>query len=383
MSAPLKRRAWLAQAAATVSVAAMPSTGGAAVPPGVSLRPLEFPEDHGAHPDTRIEWWYVTGWLGDATAATATATAALAEPRFGFQLTFFRSRTGFGIDHPSAFAAQHLILAHAALTDLRDPAQARQRHDQRIARAGLGLAQSAVGDCAVGLGDWQLRREGIPSGSTYHATLRSTAERFALDLQFTTTQPLLAQGRGGFSQKGPRPEQASHYYSEPQLAARGTVQVDGQRQAVAGRAWLDHEWSNSLLGTEAVGWDWIGINLQDGSALTAFRLRRADGSAVWAGGSFRRPGGVARSFTADEVQFSPGRVWASPATGARYPVEWTVTTPAGRHTLRALLDAQELDSRASTGTVYWEGLSELQDARGARIGLGYLEMTGYAGRLAL
>ena len=380
MAAALPRRAWLAQAAATAGAVALPAAGHAAAPPGVTLRPLQFPADHGAHPDTRIEWWYITGWLGDGAADPA---AVPAEPRFGFQLTFFRSRTGMGVDHPSAFAARHLILAHAALTDLRDPAQARQRHDQRIARAGLSLAEAAVGDCAVALHDWQLRREGTATGSTYHAALRSTAERFALDLQFATTQPLLAQGRAGWSQKGPRPEQASHYYSEPQLATRGTVQVDGQRLAVAGRAWLDHEWSNSLLGSEAVGWDWIGINLLDGSALTAFRLRRADGSAVWAGGSFRRPGGAARIFTADEVQFTPGRLWTSPATGARYPVEWTVTTPAGRHTLRALLDAQELDSRTSTGTVYWEGLSALADARGARIGLGYLEMTGYSGRLAL
>lgn len=383
MAAALPRRAWLAQAAAAAGVAALPSASCAAAPAGVTLRPLQFPADHGAHPDTRIEWWYVTGWLGDGAADPA---AAPADPRFGFQLTFFRSRTGLGVDHPSAFAARQLILAHAALTDLRTPAQARQRHDQRIARAGLGLAEAAVGDCAVALQDWQLRRENTPTGSTYHAALRSTAERFALDLQFATTQPLLAQGRAGWSQKGPRPEQASHYYSEPQLAARGTVQVDDQRLAVAGRAWLDHEWSNSLLGNEAVGWDWIGINLLDGSALTAFRLRRADGTAVWAGGSFRRPqdaGGAARIFTADEVQFTSGRLWSSPATGARYPVEWTVTTPAGRHTLRALLDAQELDSRSSTGTVYWEGLSELRDARGTRIGLGYLEMTGYAGRLAL
>jgi predicted secreted hydrolase len=64
-------------------------------------------------------------------------------------------------------------------------------------------------------------------------------------------------------------------------------------------------------------------------------------------------------------------------------VEWTVQSPAGRHTVTALADAQELDSRASTGTVYWEGLSELLDAQGRRVGLGYLEMTGYVGQLKL
>jgi predicted secreted hydrolase len=126
------------------------------------------------------------------------------------------------------------------------------------------------------------------------------------------------------------------------------------------------------------------MNLFDGTALTAFRLRRPDGSALWAGGSVRPGGrGDVRAFDAQEVTFEPGRRWRSPSSGADYPVQWRVDTPAGRFVVRALLDAQELDSRGSTGAIYWEGLSELLDAQGRRVGLGYLEMTGYAGRLQL
>jgi predicted secreted hydrolase len=128
--------------------------------------------------------------------------------------------------------------------------------------------------------------------------------------------------------------------------------------------------------------------LANGDSLTAFELRRADGSALWAGGSYRAQSAAqnplgARAFAADEVRFKPQRFWNSPLTRARYPVEWQVDTPSGRFTVRALLDAQELDSRSSTGTVYWEGLSELLDPQGQRVGLGYLEMTGYAQRLVL
>jgi predicted secreted hydrolase len=146
---------------------------------------------------------------------------------------------------------------------------------------------------------------------------------------------------------------------------------------------MDHEWSNEILHPQAVGWDWIGINLFDGSALTAFVLRRADGSALWAGGSWRLAGQPALAFGPEAVRFTPGRRWRSPSSAANYPVEWALDTPAGRFALRALMDAQELDGRGSTGTVYWEGLSELLDAQGRRVGLGYLEMTGYAGRLVL
>ena len=150
-----------------------------------------------------------------------------------------------------------------------------------------------------------------------------------------------------------------------------------------GRAWLDHEWSDSFIPPQAVGWDWIGMNLGDGSALTAFRLRRADGSSVYAGGSLRAPGQAVRSFGPHEVRFTPGRVWESATTRARYPVQWTIATPAGDFRVDALLDNQELDSRGSIGAIYWEGVSDLLDHAGGRVGRGYLEMTGYAAALRL
>ena len=153
--------------------------------------------------------------------------------------------------------------------------------------------------------------------------------------------------------------------------------------AVIGRAWLDHEWSDSLLDASAVGWDWLGIDLDDGAALMAFRMRRADGSTLWSGGSHRPPGGTVRNFADGEAVLTPGRVWSSPASRARYPVEWRIDTPVGTFALRAMFDDQELDSRASTGSIYWEGLSLLFDAAGRRVGRGYLEMTGYAERLLI
>ena len=234
------------------------------------------------------------------------------------------------------------------------------------------------------LGDWSLRREGPPQASRYASRLADRDAGFGFELTLAATQPLLLQGEAGFSRKGPEPVQASHYYSQPQLAVSGTLGRESRREAVRGRAGLEHEWSEAPLHPQAVGWDWIGMNLDDGAALTAFRLRRADGSALWAGGSFRRPGETkARSFGPDEVTFTPGRRWRSPASQAVYPVAWILDTPAGRFEVAALLDAQELDSRGSTGAIYWEGLSELRDAAGRRVGLGYLEMTGYASPLRL
>ena len=344
---------------------------------------MRFPADFGAHPETRTEWWYVTGSL--------QAEARL----WGFQVTFFRAATGVSVPLAAAsasssasspasrFAPSQLLFAHAALTDLE---QGRLRHDQRIARSGFGIAQAQLGDTHVNLREWQLKRAPSPTApqrSRYTAQVASDSAGFAFDLSFDATQPVLLQGVGGVSKKGPAAGDASRYYSEPQLATQGTLTLDGKRIAVLGSAWLDHEWSDAFVPASAVGWDWVGMNLDDGGALTAFRLRRADGSSVHAGGSFRAPGQPLRNFGPDEVRFAPGRVWESAASRARYPVQWKIETPAGVFSVNALLDNQELDSRNSSGAIYWEGLSELHDAGGRRVGRGYLEMTGYAAALRL
>jgi predicted secreted hydrolase len=324
---------------------------------------LEFPRDHGAHPAFRTEWWYITG------------QARSGAREFGFQVTFFRSRVDSTQSMRSRFAAKQLVFAHAALTDVSGR---KLWHDQRIAREGFGIALAAEGDTHVRLHDWSLERR--PAGA-YVATI--PAGEFALELQCATTQPVLLQGQGGLSRKGPRPEEASYYYSQPQLAVSGALTLQGQRFAVAGKAWLDHEWSEELLDREAVGWDWIGMNLDDGSALTAFRLRKQDGGALWDGGSFRAAQGNSHSFSRGETVFSPQRRWTSPLSGAVYPVEWRVRTPAGLYAVKAMVDNQELDSRASTGSIYWEGLSDLLDSNGNQVGRGYLEMTGYSQRMRL
>jgi len=365
----MRRRACLGTFATLAAWPGLANAAGAAAAAPAGVAGLRFPRDFGSHPDSRTEWWYLTG-------ALATPDGA----EFGFQVTFFRSATGLAAASTSRFAATQLVFAHAALTDLRG---ARLLHDQRIARAGFEIADAALPDTDVVLRDWSLRRESAGAGSRYRAAVTSARAGYALALQAQSNAAPLLQGEAGLSRKGPAPDDTSRYYSEPQLATRGTLTLAGRALPVSGRAWLDHEWSDAFLPAGAVGWDWIGINLADGGALTAFRLRRADGSALYAGGSWRDSAGALRVFGPDEVSFAPGRVWRSPATQARYPVEWSLRTPLGRHAVRARLDAQELDGVGGSGAIYWEGLSELLDESGRRVGTGYLEMTGYAGTLKL
>jgi len=388
----LTASAWPWPAPFAAGLAAQPATDPNADPVRRG-RAIVFPRDHGAHLGVRTEWWYVTGWLA-AASDPASATDPGAKLSHGFQVTFFRSRTGLAQDLSGRFAPRQLLFAHAAITEL---AGKRHWHDQRIVRwseaPAAATGHAAVHDAELRLGAWWLQRQAGDEKQAWISHVSATD--FDLHLTLSPSQTRLLQGDAGFSRKGPDETQASHYYSLPQLSAQARLAQGGQPRKLQGRAWLDHEWSDTLLHPEAVGWDWIGMNLFDGSALTAFMLRRKDGSAVWAGGSFRpgqSPGSPGTgtgtgtgtgSFEPRQVRWTPGRLWRSPASAANYPVDWQVQTPAGTFEVRSLLDSQELDSRASTGSIYWEGLAELLDSRGTRVGLGYLEMTGYAGRLRL
>jgi predicted secreted hydrolase len=349
----VKRRTFLLVSALLMAPRARADDGYPVVVPG---RALEFPRDHGAHPAYRTEWWYTTGWLEGEGGRP-----------FGFQITFFRNRPRIAEASPSAFAPRQFLFAHAALADPRD---GRLVHDERAARAGLGLAEAREGDTDVWIDDWSLRAR----GDGYAA--RIPAQPFVLDLSFAPTQPILLQGEAGYSRKGPLPTQSSYYYSRPHLAVAGTIERGGRRERATGRAWLDHEWSSEVMAPDATGWDWVGLNLADGGALMAFRMRSKSGGVVWAAGTLRTAAGSVRTFAPAEIGFEPLRTWRSPRTEVEYPTGMRVRAGELVLELEPLMDDQELDSRASTGTIYWEGAVRAK-RDGRVVGAGYLELTGY------
>jgi predicted secreted hydrolase len=347
------RRRFLALA---LGIVAAPVRADAVYPDVEAGTTLEFPRDEGAHPAFRSEWWYVTGWLRDAQGRD-----------IGFQITFFRNRSGVAEASTSRFAPKQLLFAHAAIAD---PAVQRLRIDQRAAREGFGLAYASSGHTDVRIDDWSLVQDGE------RFTAKIAARDFALDLSIASHAPPLLQGDHGVSRKGPDPVDASYYYSRPQLAVTGTLTLDRDARAVAGVAWLDHEWSSRYLPKGAVGWDWTGIDFDDGSALMAFRIRDTSGKALWAGGAWRDANGATRTFARDDIAFTPLAHWRSPRTGIDYPVSFRVRAGDVVVTLAPLFVDQELDARIGVGTVYWEGA--VRATLGERpAGRGYLELTGY------
>jgi predicted secreted hydrolase len=324
----LSRRRFLALA---LGIAVSPARADVAYPDVKPGTTLAFPRDEGAHPAFRSEWWYVTGWLRDPQGREC-----------GFQITFFRNRPGVAEASTSRFAPKQLLFAHAAIAD---PTVQRLRIDQRAAREGFGLAYAATGHTDVRIDDWSL----VQDADRFAAKI--AARDFALDLSLTATMAPLLQGDRGVSRKGPDPVDASYYYSRPQLAVTGTLALEHVGRAVTGVAWLDHEWSSRYLPKGAVGWDWTGINFDDGAALMAFRMRDGAGKALWAGGTWRDPNGATTTLAPTDIDFTPLRHWRSPRTGVHYPVGFRVRAGDVVVALEPLFADQELDARIGVGTV--------------------------------
>jgi predicted secreted hydrolase len=367
-----------AAAAGTMAVVALAPSYSAAAPayaPVVDHHPMAFPADFGSHPQFRTEWWYVTGWLTTEHGES-----------LGFQITFFRTKPDIDENNPSSFTPRQVLIAHCAISD---PKRGRLWQDQRIRRAGLGLAEAATGDTDVWIDDWKLERKAsaaaahaFPSAASSAYTAKIHAEDFSFDLTLAETQAVLLNGDSGVSRKGPAPTAASYYYSLPHLQVSGSIARENHTDRVSGEAWFDHEWSSEYLDAAAVGWDWLGINLQDGAALMAFRIRGSQGEQRWAGGTLRGSDGSVQVLQPADIAFRAGRSWVSPRTGIIYPVQWHIRAGSREFDLEPLLDDQENDTRLTTGAIYWEGAVRAYEQR-RPAGRGYLELTGYGAPLRL
>ncbi len=326
---------------------------------------LQFPRDHGAHPRFRTEWWYLTGILEDDPGN-----------RFGFQVTFFRQ----GLDpsplgpEASQLRARQAVAAHLAVADVeRDEFV----HVDRLRRATGGLAGFSEQRLRVWVDDWELGQE--EDGALRVRAADPSGVGLALELR--PERPILRHGDRGYSQKGPNPGNASVYLSWTRLGVEGELLVEGEWRAVRGEAWFDHEWGTSQLGPGVVGWDWFSLRLEGDRDLMVYQLRQKDGRAApLSSGTFVDADGSVARLGADDVEIATTARWTSPDSAASYPAGWRIRIPrfALDLEIRPLVAAAEIDGRASTGVVYWEGPVEVS---GSHPGEGYVELTGYAGTL--
>jgi len=330
--------------------------------PGYHYR---FPRDHFNHPEFQTEWWYYTGNVHTEGGR-----------EFGFELTFFRRALRPEQATAGVWEARDLWMAHLALSDIDGR---HFYHTERLNRSGPGIAGADAEHLRVWNGNWETRWS--PDANSQH--LRAVAADFAVELSLATTKPPVIHGVNGVSQKAAEPGRASHYISLTRLATRGTITVDGQTFQVDGLAWMDHEFFTQQLDAGSTGWDWLSLQLADGSDLMLFRLRHKDGSIdAYSAGTCIDPQGRTTHLTANQFVLSPGtETWTSPSTHGAYPISWTVRVPSLGidAAVSTRLPQQELSG--SITPPYWEGAVKAIGIHGSQplTASGYLEMTGYAG----
>jgi len=332
---------------------------------------LEFPEDHGPHPGFRTEWWYYTGNVSEKDGR-----------KFGFQLTFFRSRIDDESMDPqkrsdkvSPWRTQQLILAHAAVTDISE-----KKHHQAelLARQAMGIADAVRKDdrTRIFLNTWS--SDLMPQNHILKADTRDFSFEFSL---VPMKKPVL-HGDQGYSRKGRQVESASCYYSFTRLKAQGKIRVGSKNFEVAGFAWMDHEFSTNPLEADLVGWDWFSIQLDNNTELMAYFLRKKDGSFSNASSAtFVTVSGDSIHLTREDMDLKTMKTWKSNQTGGIYPSRWRLKIPQLKLELeiKSIVPDQEMQTPETAGVTYWEGSVSVEGVMNGQVvsGMGYTELTGY------
>ena len=364
-------------ASAPSAAAQLPDLAGITkdIPPGFAVadgsRKLTFPQDFGAHPDFRTEWWYYTGNLDTPDGR-----------HFGFELTVFR----VGLLPPtvelptdSGWYNRSLYFAHFAVSDIAgDHFYAYERYSRPGPTPGLAGAQAD--SFHVWLEDWSISEQ---SSGVYR--LQAEEAGITLDLTLKDEMGVVLQGDNGYSRKGENASNASYYYSQPRLRADGFIQMEGTLYQVSGLAWHDHEFGSGALDETQIGWDWFSLQFEDGSALMLFQIRQRNGSiSAASSGAFIPPDGTPQPVQKNDFEISVLSTWRSPHTQGLYPSAWEIRLDKPGCTLK--VDPWMADQEINFPSVtYWEGAVHFEGTcDGAPVrGNGYVELTGYAGKLPL
>lgn len=326
----------------------------------------QFPRDHGSHDDFQTEWWYFTGNLQTSEGR-----------HFGYQFTIFRRAITPPITTvaSSEWRTNQVYMAHFTLSDIE---MERFYHEERYSRGGAGLAFALPNntqpdeDFHVALEDWEV----IATGDESFRINAQSVEGFSVDFALEQVKPPALQGNSGLSPKSAEVGNASYYYSLSRLATEGTITVDGEGFEVTGSSWMDHEFSTSALGGNAQGWDWFGLQFDDGRDLMVGKIRLSDGGREPAfGGLMIEADGTTRYLRAEDFEITPTSEWRSPHTNAIYPAGWTITIDDGMDNLEFTVTPLQPDQELHSGAIaYWEGAVSLS---GDVTGYGYAELTGY------
>lgn len=311
-----------------------------------------FPQDHGAHPDFRSEWWYLTANLHDEVGND-----------YGVQFTLFRLGATPNHSLPDSWIIHQSYMAHAALSK---PLSNQFLFEQRFSRDSFGLAGVSVNPFRAWLHDWELHAN--TDSDLSHLTLNMSLKAHDVQLDFRQSKPIVLQGQAGYSRKSIEPGNASYYYSIPRFQVSGTIQHEEKRVKVTGQGWLDREWSTSFLGESQSGWDWFALKFNTNEELMIYKMRRIDGKtdphnyAVWI-----NKDGTKKIIAFSSLIILNKNFWQSNQSH-RYVTQWEIEIPEKE--LKINVNAIMPNQLVNGAIPYWEGAVKVT---GSHQGFGFVE----------
>ena len=324
----------------------LPETG--TLGPDLALAPegnVSLPQDQGIH-SSDLEWWYFNGHL-----------AAEGGQEFSFHFVTFRSILPSGMTP---------LVAQLSWTD----------HDEGLhitaEEASFPSLEATSGEFDLSVADWRMSG----NGDTYRLSFQ--AGDYAVDLELVSQKPAVLHHHTGLVDLGVAGK--TYYYSRTNLETSGTVSVSGVTHSASGVSWMDHQWGDFTVG--GIGWDWLSLNLNDGSELMVSVVWEQDESKhIATYGTYVPANSAPIHLLSNDLILDPTGTWTSSVTGGAYPMGWKLRVNSLELDLilTPTTEEAEFSNSAFIPVVYWEGSVAASGTRNdiPVRGKGFVEMVGY------
>jgi len=314
---------WSCAAVVLLAALMLGSAGWGAAPP--KLAPVVLPRDHGAHPGFQVEWWYTAG----------TIAGKRGDDFFWFA---------------TVWSSMDALVARVNVVDLQANRVVLSKEYTKLAALGGQQRQMTVGGFSLG---WR------PAGAWGRwSVAAAVGGQGLLRLTLTPVQPYLLNGQEGIIPQGKGA--LSDYYSNPRLAARGTLVVDGRSTPVTGQGWFDHQWGNFVSNPDSSHWNWFACQFTNRSDLMLYQFITPSGEPTGVrSASFVSPAGRVTHPGQFTVTPLAPMIRPADATGI-YPLRWhlVVSSADVDVTLQARARNQFIANELVPG--FWEGAAAIE-----------------------
>jgi predicted secreted hydrolase len=253
---------------------------------------VHLPKDEGAHPESKMEWWYLNATVSDNEGHQYTAMLAYfnkASLRPPLKIISIADLDA-GVFHQDVPTISQLMVAKP-----------------NYAEGGLDLRWNDY--------DRWYRTD----QDSYHYSVQAKGDSigFSFDL-VQEKDPLMVGGNGLIEWT----EGSTYYYSLTRLQVGGQIEIEGKAIDVEGIGWMDHQWMEDMA---EKGWQWFSIQLDDDTDIICWNIVNTDNSVqsrdltmMFADGSI---------YHTTDLELAATDSWVSPDTKETYGMTWKLREP--------------------------------------------------------